>query len=174
VVKLKKMLLMLTIAVFCLYSSVGAEEINVEVGAETSQQMYGGTQSITFNSAATDEIIYRSYIQPHAGTEFLFAPRVIYIPDEARPWHEIPYFKYEELYAEKELDCFMKRDGDIVQFTAFGRTVRGLVEWDDDDGLPGFVIVDTDGSGTIWDFMYDDLTVIGNRHDNPELMEPIT
>ena len=65
-------------------------------------------------------------------------------------------------------------ESDIVQFTTFGRTVRGLVEWDDDDGLPGFVIVDSDGSGTIWDFMYDDLTKIGNKYKNPELLESHT
>ena len=62
-------------------------------------------------------------------------------------------------------------ESDIVQFTAFGRTVRGLVEWDVDDGLPGFVIVDSDGSGTIWSFLYDDLTAIGNIYETPELLE---
>lgn len=62
-------------------------------------------------------------------------------------------------------------DQDIVKFTAFGRTVYGVVEWDVDDGLPGFVIVDTDGSGTIWSFLYDDLEVIGNIYQNPELLE---
>lgn len=60
---------------------------------------------------------------------------------------------------------------DIVQFTAFGRIVYGVVEWDIDDGLPGFVIVDTDGSGTIWSFLYDDLKVIGNIYNNPDLLE---
>ena len=61
-------------------------------------------------------------------------------------------------------------ENDIVQFTAFGRTVIGVIEWDVDDGLPGFIIVDTDGSGTIWSFLYDDLTVIGNIYKNPELL----
>lgn len=60
---------------------------------------------------------------------------------------------------------------DIVKFTAFGRIVYGIVEWDIDDGLSGFVIVDTDGSGTIWSFLYDDLEVIGNIYGNPNLLE---
>ncbi len=59
-------------------------------------------------------------------------------------------------------------ENQTVRFTAFGRVVCGVVEWDVDDGLPGFVIVDTDGSGTIWGFLYDDLEVTGNIFENKE------
>lgn len=62
-------------------------------------------------------------------------------------------------------------ENQTVRFTAFGRVVCGKVEWDTDDGLPGFVIVDTDGSGTIWNFMYDDLEVIGNIFENQESVD---
>ena len=82
------------------------------------------------------------------------------------------WFEFLEYTGQTDNNNIEIYNGNIVQFTAFGRTVRGLVEWDVDDGLPGFVIVDTDGSGTIWDFMYDDLTVIGNRYETPELLEP--
>ena len=85
---------------------------------------------------------------------------------------ENEWFEFLEYTGQTDNNNIEIYNGNIVQFTAFGRTVRGLVEWDDDDGLPGFVIVDTDGSGTIWDFMYDDLTVIGNRYETPELLEP--
>lgn len=60
---------------------------------------------------------------------------------------------------------------DIVQFTAFGRTVTGVVEWYIDDGHPGYCIVDIDGSGTIWSFDYDDLKIIGNIYENHELLD---
>ena len=61
-------------------------------------------------------------------------------------------------------------NNDIVKFTAFGRCVIGVVEWDIDDGVPGFVIVDANGSGTIWSFVYADIEVIGNIHANQELL----
>ena len=76
--------------------------------------------------------------------------------------------QYITIDDKNELEIY---ESDIVQFIAFDRIVIGIVEWDDDDGLPGFVIVDSDGSGTIWDFMYDDLTKIGNIYDNLGLLE---
>ena len=79
--------------------------------------------------------------------------------------------QYITIDDKNELEIY---ESDIVQFIAFDRIVVGIVEWDDDDGLPGFVIVDSDGSGTIWDFMYDDLTKIGNKYENPKLLESHT
>ena len=112
-----------TIITLLLSGNIAVAQTNVETSTETNQEMYGGIQSI--DSYGADEITYRSYIQPHAGAEFLLAPRAIYVPDKARPWYEVSCFKYEELYTEEELDYFIKKDGDIVQFTGRPLTVRG-------------------------------------------------
>lgn len=118
--------------------------------------MYDSIHELYFENGVLKEVIFsKEFVGEEEKVVWQFARHV-----ELRPYVYTNGANGDEIYRD-----------DIVQFTAFGRTVTDVVEWDDDDGLPGYCIVDTDGSGTIWSFDYDDLKIIGNSYENPELLK---
>ena len=118
--------------------------------------MYDSIYELYFENDALKEVIFsKTFIGGEEEVVWQFAKHV-----KLRPYVYTNGINDDEIYRD-----------DIVKFTAFGRIVTGVVEWDDNDGLPGYCIVDIDGSETIWSFDYDDLEIIGDRYENPELLK---
>ena len=99
---------------------------NIDVDVESQNNMYGGQQNLTLVSQAPSEVTYtyRSYIQPHAGTEFLSASRAVYLPHKKLPWYEQLTYRNKELYTLEEVIRLAQKDGDIIQPEGFCMTIE--------------------------------------------------
>jgi len=114
--------------------------------------------------------IYELYFERGVLKEVIFSKEYIAGEEEVK-WEFARLVELLPFIGICDVDDNAIHKGDIVQFTAFDRSVIGVVKWDIDDGFPGYYIIDSDGSGMIWSFDYDDLKIIGNKFENPELLK---
>lgn len=110
-----KKFILFFIVIYC--SAAAGAETSFNIDTETSQQQFGGTQRMIFNSNPANEIIHRAYINAHTTTDPPFASRIIIAPKGSQTWVKKKFYLHQELDNIDEVLELIKRDGDIIQYT---------------------------------------------------------
>ncbi len=109
------------LVVFISISQCMAEEMHFDFDLDFDLYQY---QAQVSGGGGSGETTIYSYIQPLTGTEFLPAPRVVYLPHKELPWYEVPKFRLEELYPLEKVLKLAKKHGDIIQAEGFCMRIK--------------------------------------------------